>query len=59
MTVKAGSKKLSYNHKINRDRFNKLCEKLFQGTMGVVDQAIENARKEISDIQIDDIVSNS
>ena len=59
MTVNAGGKKFPYNHKINRGRFNGLCENLFQGTMGVVDQTIENARKEMPSIQIDDIVSNS
>ena len=59
MTVKAGDRKLQYTHKINQKKFNELCEKLFQGTMGVVDKAIEDARKEISNIQIDDIVSNS
>ena len=59
MTVNSGDRRLSYNHKINRERFNKLCENLFKGTMGVVDQAIEDARKEMPNIQIDDIVSNS
>ena len=59
MTIKVGNKQLQYIHKINRKRFNELCEKLFQGTMGVVDQAIEVARKKIPNIQIDDIVRNS
>ena len=58
MTVDVGGKKFPYNYKINRGRFNELCENLFQGTMGVVDQAIENVQKEMPNIQIDDIVSN-
>ena len=59
MTIKVGNKQLQYIHKINRKRFNELCENSFQGTMGVVDQAIEVARKKMPDITIDDIVSNS
>ncbi|PAV80484.1 hypothetical protein WR25_14981 isoform A [Diploscapter pachys] len=56
MVATVDDKRLSYTYTINQAQFYELCKEKFEGTLSIVDEAIENARKVVPDIVIDDIL---
>ena len=57
MTFKVGGIYYSLEYKINRTKFNALCEPSFRCTMAIIDDALRNAK--LSQEQINDIVNHN
>ena len=57
MNATVEDKRLSYTYTINQARFYELCKDKFEGTLAIVDEAIEKAKEKESNLKIDDIVS--
>ena len=57
MTFKIGGENYPFEYKINRIKFNELCEPSFRCTMAIIDNALRDAK--LSQDQIDDIVNQN
>ena len=54
MSVTISGKSYQHTYKIDRKRFNELCNDYFESTMGVIDETLAKAELNIN--QINDIV---
>ena len=57
MTFNVGGIEYPLEYRINRTRFNALCEPSLNGTMAIIDDALHDAK--LSQNEIDDIVNQS
>ena len=57
MTFNVNGIDYPHEYRINRARFNELCEPSFRCTMAIIDNALRDA--ELSQDKIDDIVNQS
>ena len=55
MTVQVNGQSVSHSFAFNRKQLHQLCEDLLQGTMGIVDHALEKAK--LTPDKVDQIVS--
>ena len=54
MSVTISGRSYQHTYKIDRKRFNELCNDYFESTMGVIDETLAKANLDIN--QINDIV---